>query len=962
MIGRKIHHYQITEKLGEGGMGVVYRAEDTRLNRTVALKFLHPAIVARPEDQQRLVAEARAAAGLGHPNICTIFEINEIDGQTFIAMQFVEGSTLRDRVLSGRIEAVDALRYLIQIADGLKQAHEKNIVHRDMKSSNIMITPTGRAVIMDFGLARPVGQGKTDERFTSRGTSAYMSPEQARGEAVDQRTDIWSLGVVLYEMLAGQLPFRGDYEQAVLYSILNESHRPLADFRPGLPAAVLKIVDRCLVKDPADRYQSLDELIAALRRVLDSMTGVGRVARHPSRLSLVGIATAAIVTIIAGFLGYDFLRGRVAGGQDRVPIAVIDFDNDTDEAALDGLSGMLITALEQSRRLSVMTRARMLDILESLGRDEVARIDESAGQRICDAGGVGALVIPTIRRFGDLYTIDLKIMNTRTHKYIYTTRKEGRGQESIPGMIDEIARDIRIDLRDTSEAVASSAAVGDVTTTNLDAYQAYFEGETLLNDLDFAGAAEAFARAIENDSTFALAHYRLGYVEWWTRGHPEETKRHIGYAIEHLDRLPLKERYLVRSIQVSLDKGFEAQLPILKEMRGLYPDDKEMLFCLGDAEFHSAQYDSAAVHFASALAVDPNMDRALQHLTWTYMRLERKDDALKTAESWVQAAPSAEAYEYLATAHFMRDDVARAGQILDAVRKRYPESPRIPLRMAQVQFALGKPHDALKALDLAGELALEHEQFPTLYEIGAQRAMVIFPYLGRYRDAFAELDNGKTLLAQTLDDSTYVTGLLLSRAGLEYWAYQDPRRSLALLDAFDVAGADHKGKDYRRSLALFAMLSGDESRARAIMQEHKEKMTPAHVRSFDVFEAVHAGDCTRAAAILRELPSLKGYMSGSMPTLQYCVAVCELNSGDAASAIARLRKIVDEPLVSADTATIYGMAWLRLGNAYEKKGNVTDALSCYRKVLAMLKDGDPDLVSVREARENVDRLTAAGTM
>ena len=225
MIGQRIQHYQITEKLGEGGMGVVYRAQDTRLNRAVALKFLHEAIVASPDDQQRLVHEARAAAGLSHPNICTVYEINEHDGRTFIAMQFVEGTTLRDRVLSGRIETVDALRYLIQIADGLEQAHKQGIVHRDMKSSNIMITPSERAVIMDFGLARPAGAGRTDERFSSRGTSAYMSPEQARGESVDQRTDIWSLGVVLYEMLAGQLPFRGDYEQAVVYSILNDPRR-----------------------------------------------------------------------------------------------------------------------------------------------------------------------------------------------------------------------------------------------------------------------------------------------------------------------------------------------------------------------------------------------------------------------------------------------------------------------------------------------------------------------------------------------------------------------------------------------------------------------------------------------------------------------------------------------------------------------------------------------------------------
>jgi predicted Ser/Thr protein kinase len=488
MIGRTIHHYQITEKLGEGGMGVVYKAEDTRLHRTVALKFLHPAILASPEDQERLVSEARAAAGLTHPSICTIYEINEIDGKTFIAMQYVEGSTLRDRVLSGRIDLIEALRYLLQISDGLRLAHEKGIVHRDMKSSNIMITNSGRAVIMDFGLARPAEQGRVDERFTSRGTSAYMSPEQARGESVDQRTDIWSMGVVLYEMLAGQLPFQGDYEQAVIYSILNERHRPLGELRTGLSSSIVKIVETCLQKRREERYQSLDELIVVVRRELDSLTGVRHGSRAQRRMRLAGVAAAAVLTLAAAFVAFDFLRARHAEGEVRVPIAVIDFDNDTDEPALDGLSGMLITALEQSHRLSVMTRSRMFDILKTLGHDDATGIDEALGQRICQATGTDALVIPTIRRFGDLYTIDLKIMNTRTHKYIYTTRREARGQENIPEMIDALARGIRIDLREATDSVARTASVADVTTPNLDAYQAYFLGEALLTDLDFTGA------------------------------------------------------------------------------------------------------------------------------------------------------------------------------------------------------------------------------------------------------------------------------------------------------------------------------------------------------------------------------------------------------------------------------------------------------------------------------------------
>ena len=224
-----------------------------------------------------------------------------------------------------------------------------------------------------------------------------------------------------------------------------------------------------------------------------------------------------MLTVAAGFFAYDFVRGRRAGGEERVPIAVIDFNNETDEASLDGLSGMLITALEQSRRLSVMTRSRMFDIAKTIGRGDATTIDESLGQRICDAAGVEALVIPTVRRFGDLYTIDLKVIDTRRHNYIFTTKEEGRGLESIPHMVDEVARDIRIDLREASESVASTARVADMTTTNLGAYQAYFEGEELLNRLEFAPAGKSFERAIARDSTFALAYYRLAYTEWWSR-------------------------------------------------------------------------------------------------------------------------------------------------------------------------------------------------------------------------------------------------------------------------------------------------------------------------------------------------------------------------------------------------------------------------------------------------------------
>jgi tetratricopeptide (TPR) repeat protein len=597
-----------------------------------------------------------------------------------------------------------------------------------------------------------------------------------------------------------------------------------------------------------------------------------------------------------------------------------------------------------------------------MGHEDVATVDESLGQRICEAAGVHALVIPTVRRFGDLYTIDLKIMDTRSRKYIYTTRKEGRGQESIPGMIDEIARDIRIDLHDPSEAVASTAPLGEVTTTNLDAYQAYFEGETLLNDLDFGGATRAFQYALERDSTFALAHYRLGYVEWWTRRQPDETRRHIAYALDNLNRVPQKERYLVRAIQASLDGGFEAQIPVLKEMRGLYPKDKEMLFFLGDAEFHSAQYDSAVVHLSAALAVDPNMDRALQHLTWTYLRLDRFDEATRTAERWVQSAPSAEAYDYLSFSHFKRGDMARASQILEAVSKRYPDSPKIPLRVAGLQFATGKPQEALRSLDAAANLAEKSDDIQARMEVGAQRSMVVYPYLGRYRDALQELRSGRESVGESLDDSTLAVSMAMSSAALIYWGYQDPQRALAVLD--EVSGASPRllGPDYQRSVAVFSVLTGDTARAHAVMREHGKKLTPVRLGMIKMLEASRSGQCARAQELERALRDEKGYVASSKYGIDFMIGNCLLESGDYDGAVTRLRRMLGGETVASETASMYALGWVRLGNAYEKKGEASKAMDCYRKVLAIQRDGDDDVVSRREARAGLDRLTIGGTM
>jgi serine/threonine protein kinase len=265
MIGQIISHYRILEKLGEGGMGIVYKAEDTKLQRLVALKFLPENLTRAADAKTRFIQEARAAAALNHPNICTIYEIDESEGRLFLALEYVEGETLKKKVSSNQLSVNSVIEYAIQIAMGLQAAHEKGVIHRDLKSANLMVTPKEQIKIMDFGLAKLPDSSLLTKENSTMGTIAYMSPEQARGKKVDQRSDLWSLGVVLYEMLAGQLPFRGDHDQVVIYAIVNETPEPITSLRQDVPPEMEEMLTKLLAKNPAARYQSASQVLADLR-------------------------------------------------------------------------------------------------------------------------------------------------------------------------------------------------------------------------------------------------------------------------------------------------------------------------------------------------------------------------------------------------------------------------------------------------------------------------------------------------------------------------------------------------------------------------------------------------------------------------------------------------------------------------------------------------------------------------
>ena len=369
MIGKTISHYKILEKLGEGGMGVVYKAEDTKLKRTVALKFLPPAFSLDPEAKSRFIQEAQAASALQHTNICTIHDIDETDdGQMFICMDYYEGKTLNQKIKSGPVKIKEAIEIAIQVAQGLARAYERGIVHRDIKPANIMITKDGIAKILDFGIAKLAGQARLTKTGTTTGTAAYMSPEQTRGEDVDHRTDIWSLGTVLYEMVTGQLPFKGDYEQAVVYSILNEEPEPLTVLRTGVPVEIERIVKKCIEKNPAERYQTAGDLVADLhhlQRITAAPTTRNRpaaplraVRRRARRWFWVG-GLVLVVALAVGITLRYFIPIEKEPVSQRKMLVVLPFENlslSEDEYFADGITEETTARLSAIHGLGVIAR------------------------------------------------------------------------------------------------------------------------------------------------------------------------------------------------------------------------------------------------------------------------------------------------------------------------------------------------------------------------------------------------------------------------------------------------------------------------------------------------------------------------------------------------------------------------------------------------------------------------------
>ena len=927
LAGQTISHYRIVEKVGSGGMGVVYKAEDTRLRRFVALKFLPEAVARDPHALRRFEREARAASALNHPNICTIHDIGEQNGRACIVMEYLDGMTLKQRIAERPPGADDLLRLGIEIAEALEAAHAQGITHRDIKSANIFLTQRGTAKVLDFGLAQvaslrsqsadadatagptdTVG-GQSTHVGSVAGTVAYMSPEQVRGEPLDVRTDLFSFGVVLYEMATGTLPFRGDSSTQLFASILTEAPIPPARLNPSVPAGVARIIDKCLEKDRGLRYQHASEIRTELQRLKRDRDSAQFAARAGTghratrwKLFVPAAAAAVLALLVAGYL---YLRG----GQkltDRDTIVLADFTNTTADPVFDGtLRQGLAIQLEQSPFLKIMDDEQVRQNLRLMSLPPGARITNQIAHDVCVRDAAAAAVDGSIASLGKNYVIALQAINCQSGATLAREQVQADDKEHVLNAVGTAATAMRAKLGESRSSIQKlNRPLEQMTTGSLEALQSYTAGRDEMSKGRFLAAVPLFKRAIALDPNFAMAYGSLA-TAFNNAGEVGLEAEYRRKAFSLIDRVSDRERHSISAGYYESTGELDKAIDATRAAIGSYPRIWGFHNGSSDRYIRLGQFEEGLKGGQAAVQLQPNAEPPYRRLLDAYMCLDRLDEAKKVAEIVrAHGIDGARIHQRFLEIAYIEDDSTAAAR--------------------ETQWFAGKPEEYVSFGLQAAYLNVHgrRRESSTLYRRAAERAL---------RRGFTDV-----------------------AAGFE----EADARADALVG--DCGTARRLGRP-----ALALAMCGDAAQAEKLAEVTSKRFPNGTIWTTVQLPAIRAatelqrGQPAKAVELLATAsPYERAY-----PEVAYLRGLAYLRWKKGAEAAAEFKKILDHKGTSwgstwsdPNWGLHYSLSYLGLARARALAGDAVPARRAYEDLFAAWKGADTDIPILQQARAEYAKL------